>query len=195
MRLIVVITLSVLAGCASKLDQGVQNEVNWSSHRNTVLTIQHWSAAGKVGARQGEESTSFNLIWDQSNSDYDIRLFGPLGQGAVKIIGDDTQATLYEGNNETTASDLETLIAENHSIQLPLNALQYWVRGVPEPYQPATIALGAQGLIAELNQFGWVVRYTDYETTNPPMPRKFSLTRGDTAVKIIIKTWEIEQQP
>ena len=195
MRLILVIILSVLAGCASQLDQGVQSDVNWSSHRNRVLDIQHWSASGKVGARQGEASTSFNLIWTQSISDFDIRLFGPLGQGAVKITGDDTQATLYEGNNATTSSDLESLIAENHSIQLPLNALQYWIRGVPEPFQPATIALGTQGLISKLNQFGWVVSYADYEATEPPMPRKFSLTRGDMSVKIIVKTWELDAQP
>lgn len=195
MRQILVIILFVLTGCASQLDQGAYNDVNWSSHRNTVLAIQDWSASGKVGARQGETSTSFNLIWTQSTSDFDIRLFGPLGQGAVKITGDDTQATLVEGNNETTASDLESLIAENHSIQLPLNALQYWIRGVPEPYQPAKLALGTQGLISELNQFGWMVRYADYDTTEPPMPRKFSLTRGDLSVKIIIKTWEFETQP
>jgi len=195
MRALLFLLVLLLTGCASIPNQGITEDVHWASHRDSVLGIAQWSAEGKAGARQGESSTSFNILWHQWDNAYEIHLFGPLGQGAVLITGDATQARLDDGNQVITAPDLQTLIAENHSIQLPLNALQYWIRGVPEPRQPATIALGTQGLIAELNQLGWTVEYADYSPTEPPMPRKFSLSRGDTTAKIIIKSWDLEPTP
>lgn len=195
MRVMVVLLIVLLSGCASKLNQGAQNDGSWNDHRNSVLALAYWSLEGKAGARQGAESTSFNLVWTQQASAYEIHLFGPLGQGSATIVGDDTFAMLTQGSGLASAENLETLVAENHSIQLPLDALTYWIRGIPEPNQPAQIALGSQGLLAQMKQFGWEIIYTDYAQTVPPLPQKLTLIRADTSAKIIIKSWDLDTLP
>ncbi len=195
MRIVPLVLVLLLTGCASKLEQGAQNNGSWKEHRNRISTLEQWSLEGKTGARQGDASTSFNMVWTQQGSAFEIHLFGPLGQGSVSISGDDTFATLTQGSEQITASNLQTLVAENHSIQLPLDALTYWIRGIPDPSQPAQIALGSQGLLAHMLQLDWDIVYTDYGQTDPPLPRKFTISRADTSAKIIIKSWDLSTLP
>lgn len=182
----------LLAGCASSGKVQQQYSESWLDHAHKVERISHWTLDGKMGARQNDEATSFNIYWYQADERFNIRLSGPLGQGAVTINGLPGNVTMTSSQGTQKAASLHELMQRNSDIVLPLDQLQYWFRGIPDPHYRAGIRFNNDGLLAELRQNGWQVLYSDYHNDDLPMPRKFTLAKGDKSAKIVIKKWELE---
>ena len=83
--------LTLLAGCAAKqpreLMEGQGNPAQWQAHKVQISQIDGWQITGKLGLKTPEDSGSATLQWLQRQSYFDIRLSGPLGQGASRLIG------------------------------------------------------------------------------------------------------------
>lgn len=186
-RLTTVVICLLLAACAS------QNYRDMSSDQlRTMLhneQINAWSITGKVGISTPEDKDSANLNWRQCQQDFDIRMSGPLGQGAAKLVGDAEQVTLTTNDGESlSARDPEQLLWVELGWRLPLNDLFYWVRGFPAPNAPGRITALTDGFI----QSGWEVRY-DRLTDQAPytVPRKIIAQQRDIKVTLIIKQWDL----
>jgi outer membrane biogenesis lipoprotein LolB len=57
-----------------------------------------------------------------------------------------------------------------------VSGLQYWLKGVPAPGKLArTPKVNAEGLIVELEQNGWIIRYDAYTHYTHPTLKTLSL--------------------
>jgi len=187
-----VLALALLAGCASK--QVTRNKLkgDFLAHANTVQQTKNWTIDGKMGVRNGDEATSFNLFWAQDDEQFNLRLTGPMGQGAVTIEGLPGRVTMTSNQGVQNASSLEELLKDNTDLDLPLAHLLYWVRGLPNPDHKAGIRFNNAGLLEELQQDGWQVTYTEYHDMAPPLPRKFKVVNEKKSAKVVIKKWEFD---
>src|SRR5690606_1965932 len=83
--------LTLLAGCAAQqpreLTQGLGNPAQWQAHKVQISQIDGWQITGKLGLKTPDDSGSATLQWLQRQSYFDIRLSGPLGQGASRLTG------------------------------------------------------------------------------------------------------------
>ena len=152
------------------------------------LDIGEWSFKGKMAVRNANEASSFNVNWLQQGARYEIELFGPLGQGAVTISGDQNQAILTQGDESLQSNNLSNLVWEATQLDLPLDHLQYWVRAQPSPLETYSAVRNESGQITQISQAGWSVNITSYfeESDNP---KKLNFSRSTDNGKLVIREW------
>lgn len=195
-----------LGGCQTIPDQPSGAGIEWLQDDApfTVPLDDHaklsgWQFSGKVAVKSPEVNESANIVWrfaDQANS---VRLFGPLGAGAIKLDFDrygvqlsDSKGLLHRGNNA------EELLTEIVGWPIPIDALTYWLFGLPNPAQAYEYQTNEAGLVTTMKQAGWNISYSAHQDYPP---REGSLARKLLAqkelpndqvltVKIVTKAWQ-----
>ncbi|ODS22946.1 outer membrane lipoprotein LolB [Candidatus Endobugula sertula] len=152
----------------------------------------HWTMTAKLGIRTANNSGSATLNWQQQQDRYQIRLSGPLGQGAGKISGDNTYITIERANKPPLFSTKpEQLIQETFNWELPLQHLSYWVRGLPSPYSnQAEQDYANTGTLLQLRQSGWTLHYDRYHSIGRwLMPGRIKAQKETIKLTLVIKRW------
>ena len=153
-----------------------------------------WKITAKLGIRSKTNSGSVTLYWQQQQNRYHIRVIAPLGQGKGVLFGDNTFVTIERANKKTMYSDNPTeLIEKSFGWLLPLEHLNYWVRGLPNPLlDVAETSYNTTGTIASLQQSGWSLTYTDYQIIDTwlSMPKRIRAQKNDVILTLVIKQWE-----
>ncbi len=170
-------------------DNQQQLQPEWQAHAEQMAALDHWSLEGRVGARTANEGTSFNVIWEQQDARFRIQLSGPFGQNAAQVEGRPGYVLLETSDGRFAAESLDALLAETTEIDLPLNLLRYWVRGIPAPDIPASYRLNEQARLFELSQSGWLVVYDAYHEDRS-LPQRFSIERNQQSARIVIHEWQ-----
>jgi outer membrane lipoprotein LolB len=194
--ILAVISLICLAGCASISPSPLSQDksTSFESRTQALTPIQTWNVKGLIAIRTAKNAYSANWNWQQiTYSNYKIELFGPLGAGAVQLIGRRNFVMLHTSDGkEFTATHPESLLEQQLGWRLPVSYLYYWIRGLPVPAIPAEKHFDAYHHLSLLIQDGWRVDYPRYTPTNGiDLPNKMILTHPDITVKIIINRWQL----
>ncbi|MEE8057142.1 MAG: lipoprotein insertase outer membrane protein LolB [Pseudomonadales bacterium] len=150
--------------------------------------LHYWSLRGKIGIRDDHSATSAYLNWQQCGDYYNIRLSGPLGQGAAHLYGDKTRVTLQSSDNRPiTASTPEQLLVQQLGWEIPVSRLLYWIRGIPDPnlsYTPDD-----QGF----QQSGWQLSYPKRMSIDQyTLPSKAIAKHPQLKLTLILKHWNLQ---
>ena len=123
----------VMTGCSIQPDQTPAGE-SWKQRSAKLGQLEIWRAEGKVALRKADRSESASLSWTQRNNQTDLNLSGPLGFSATKISSDGKTLEINRAGtlNSYDISSRET-IAKETGWDLPLQALQHWLKGIPPP--------------------------------------------------------------
>ena len=96
--------------------------------------LANWAVRGRIGIRLPDTADSAYLNWQHCGEREEIRLSGPLGQGAAQLFSQPGSAMLQLASGEQHwAPDASTLLAGQLGWPVPLASLGYWVRGLPAP--------------------------------------------------------------
>jgi len=159
-----------------------------------------WQYSAKVGLSTNSIRESANLVWrfsDQSNS---VRLFGPLGAGAVKLEFDQYGVVLSDNKGVVhRGSSAEALLTEIIGWPLPVAALSKWLFVKPDLDLPFQYQLNELGQVVAIRQLGWQIDYSAYrDYQGQQMPRKLTATKnfssdelGLVTVKLVTKSWQL----
>lgn len=148
-----------------------------------------WSFKGKMAVQNEAESSSFNIYWLQQADNYQIELSGPLGQGLTTIKGQPGLVVLIHGDDLLYSDTLRNLLAENTTLDLPLDYLQYWVRALPVPEVPYQSSQNEHGQTTGIIQSGWNVSITSYFDQPDHLPKKLSFAKAQQSGKLVIREW------
>jgi outer membrane lipoprotein LolB len=196
--------LLMISGCAHR--GSFTPPPDLLAHQQQLQRITHWELNGKLGIRTSDESGSASLKWAQQLANYQINLSGPLGQKRMIITGIPGKVRLEQtGSAALEAKNAEALIKEAAGWTLPVTQLTYWVRGVPAPKQRIThLQQNESGLIAQLQQGGWSITYSNYknysyrdQTTTPhtdqtfSLPGKITAEHEDVRLILVIRDWQL----
>jgi len=152
-----------------------------------------FAVVGRVAVRYGEEAASGRVAWRHSESDDDLVLSTPLGQGIAEITRREGVYTLVSANRERlTATDPERLTEQALGYALPLGGLPDWLRGRPQAGVAAETRYEGRQL-AELRQQGWTIEYLAYDDDGR-LPRRIRLTRGALDIRLAIEEWQVAPQ-
>lgn len=183
----------LLAGCAR---QPLKPIDSWEAHQKRIVAVENWRISGKLGARFPENSGSARLRWLQQGQHYRIDLSGPFGQGQTRITGTPNSASLRQsGEAPIEADSAQELLWQTTGWLIPVEQLLYWVRGIPDPHsQPTHWQKTSAGLLAELTQKGWHLKYEDYTLVNETwhLPTRIVATRDDIRLTLVIYDWSLE---
>jgi outer membrane lipoprotein LolB len=149
-----------------------------------------FAVVGRVAVRYGEEAASGRVTWRHSESDDDLVISTPLGQGIAEITRRDGVYTLVNARRERlTAADPERLTEQALGYALPLGGLPDWLRGRAQPGMPAETRYDGDRLV-ELRQQGWTIEYLAYEDAGR-LPKRIRLTRDALDIRLAIEEWQV----
>jgi outer membrane lipoprotein LolB len=165
----------------------------WPGRRAELQSRTQFALRGRVAVAAAEDGFSAGLRWQQHASGADIRLDGPLGVGGLRIetVASELRLTTSHGerlDGVAARAELERRLG----FALPIEALRFWVQGVPAPGSEAseTRAPDAPRLI-RLEQQGWRIDYADYgQSDSGALPRRVAMTRAGARLRLVIETWE-----
>jgi outer membrane lipoprotein LolB len=185
--------LLILAGCATHpAHEAAPTAADLASPRYAV-----WQIRGRVSLIKGEQGWHARLNWREDSGHYRLDLSGPLGQGAVRVEGDDTGVRLRTADGrDYRARDVDALVQTVTGWQFPVAGIRYWVRGVPVPGEPAVVETDASGRLVRLVQSGWEISYDRFrDLEGRAWPTDLHLTTDDISVRLLVAEWTLGNAP
>ena len=183
-RATVLLLVILLGGCAAIPTTTVTG--------TSVAELTDWRFNGRISLTRGEEGWHAGLVWQELAGSFELKVAGPLGQGAFQLSGDADGVLLVDAQERRfTARDADALLAHVTGWVLPVSGLRYWVRGVQAPGSEASASRDAQGRLMRLQQDGWDINYSRYqEIDGTDWPAKLRLEREDIVVRLVIDQWQ-----
>ncbi len=153
---------------------------------------------GKLAVVEGEQSVSARFIWRQTGAAFSIDLWGPFGQGQMRLEGDGRELILRDAAGQVlTRGTGDEVMRAQLGWSLPLAVLPEWVQGRPHPGLPSTDrATDPEGRLTSFRQLEWTVALGRY---GPPkkasagreMPHQVNARQGIYRVRLAISEWQI----
>ena len=211
-RFSVIFLVAVLTACATPRPPSSPQESPWRTSANFFAQqeadyqdLDSWRYMAKVGVTTAEGRDQASMDWsfvDQANS---IRLYGPLGLGAVRIEFDDNGVVLADNKGVRHRGDnVQELLYQITGWPIPVDALTQWLFLLPNKDTTFRYRLNDQGQLQTLEQMGWSIDYADYKDySGKLMPRKITATyigsssvngsgadESQVKVRLISKRWQ-----
>jgi len=172
-------------------------EQRWTEHAGQAKQIQAWDLRARFAVRSDDQGGQATLSWQRTPERQFIQINGPLGRGVVRITQDAQGAHLVDAERrEFSATSAEELLQLYTGWHLPVNHLDWWVRGLPVPEVRAQRELDDQGRLRVLHQAEWEISYSEYlQVEQAGLPRRFTLARAATdfspalEVRFVIERW------
>jgi outer membrane lipoprotein LolB len=191
---------SVLAACVSQpVPRGVAPVDLAQAQAAGELrgAVLDWDLSGRIAVSNGDRGGSGRIDWRQRASGYTISLSAPVTRQSWQLSGNDLGARLDGiAGGPREGANVEALLRSATGWDIPVRALQDWIRGVgasgPE-YGPARLAYNAGGLPLRLEQAGWSIEYQDWHPAAsglPSLPRRIVARNGTASVKLVVDQWE-----
>ncbi|MEL0614893.1 lipoprotein insertase outer membrane protein LolB [Marinomonas arenicola] len=162
---------------------------------SSVSTIKQWEAEGRVGIRTEDDAVSGNFNWQHSPNTFDLRIYGPFGQGSTELSkSKDGKVVLAYEDQKVEGYDAEQLLKQRLGWQFPVRQVTYWIRGLPYPNTPSTIKKSQNSeLPEEITQDGWTISYQKFsDIRGLSLPQKMQVSRPPYRVNLIITQWTIQ---
>lgn len=169
-----------------------QQSQAWRQHRQAVSALQVWTLTARVSISNEHQAWNGVLEWRQEPGQYRMQFNAPFGQGAFQLQGNPRGALLrFADGQEFLANSAEEIIHSQLGWRLPVNALRYWVAGVPLPGSEPALALDGAGHLASLEQERWRIQYPDYvQVGDVALPRRVILQGEEFTVRLVIDHWD-----
>ena len=192
-RLIILVSLLLLSGCAGK--QQLIPQINWQQQQSRIKNIEQWTVTGRIGVKTPEQGFTANLNWQHREDKQKLRIYGSFGQTHAQIIQSESEATLEIPDEKIYRSDdIESLIIDVLGYPLPIEHLKYWILGLPYPDDNSGLIFDEQGYLKTINYQQWKISYSKYRTfpnmDNLHLPGKMLITDNRVTLKLSLRVWQ-----
>ena len=158
--------------------------------------VSAFDLTGRVNVRvESKAYPTGGIHWRHEPDSDELWLYSPLGSGVARMRQDASGAVLVASDGKQhRARDLKLLTREVLGWDLPLDGLQYWVRGLPWPALDTTEQqYDANGRPKLLRQGGWQVAYLDWSPAGVSgLPSKVDLSGEGLRVRLVIQEWKVD---
>lgn len=191
-RLILLFLIAGLAACESTPLRTVDGE-DWLRHQQQVAAQERWLMQGRVAIRYAEEGGQGLLHWRQQDESYDLRFYDALNRLQLHIEGNGNGVKLHARNGDVReASNAESLMQDYLGWAVPVDALRYWVRGLPEPSMEIRESQMSNSRLTQLAQGDWQIQYQRYEEVEGIwLPDLLKINAPDLIIKLVVEKWSL----
>ena len=191
--LLVLLLLNACTGVPVK-EPVSDNKAAYRDRAAKLGTIPEWGLVGRISLDDGDHGGSGRLQWDVRSDSSELDFHGAMGRGAWHLQIGPEGAVLKEANGvEQSASAVNDLIQARMGWPIPVDALQWWVRGLAAPGAIEDEELDSEGLLVKLEQFGWSVDFSRYDSVaGMVLPKRLNATRDNYRVKLAISRWQMD---
>jgi outer membrane lipoprotein LolB len=185
MRAVLISTALLLSACQSR------SLIPEQPLPSSVAALNNWNLSGRLGYRAGNDGGSASLDWRQRQHDGEMRFSGPVGIGSARLFWSPQGVTLDTGKEQFEAASSAELAWRLTGLWLPVEALQFWVRGLPWPDSQWQEKRNEQGQLEQLEQLGWQLNFSDYQQIEQlSLPQKIRASQQDQRFTLVIRKWE-----
>lgn len=154
---------------------------------------------GRLAVKQGDDGFASNFLWQHATGRDEIELWGPLGQGRSRLVGDDQEVTIYTAKGEIYHEpNPEAGMKRWLGFTLPLAALTHWIRGEVAPGYPTDAhSADGNGDLSVLEQLSWRIEFSGYVAHGDGrrLPGRIVAVRGDVKVTLLPGEWSFATTP
>lgn len=193
----IIIAAFFLTSCASLPERPPVADVEaaWSFRQAALTRLQSWDLRGRLAMRTEETGAHASLHWVREQRMHRMNLAGPFGGGRVRVIYNDDSAELRDASGEVyRGASVQEVLARATGWWLPLEGLNYWVLGLPEPGVPAVSELDQWGRLKTLTQEGWHIDFLEYtQGGGLDLPKRVFISRKPNGKEVLEARIAIEQ--
>jgi len=170
------------------------NKAVYQDRAAKIGAVSEWGLVGRISLDDGDRGGSGRLQWDVESDSSELDFHGAMGRGAWHLQISPGRATLKEANGaEQTAAGVNTLIQDRMGWPIPVEALQWWVRGLAAPGSIEDEVLDSESRLIHLDQFGWSVDFNRYDSVaGVALPVRLDARRDSYRVKLAISRWRMD---
>lgn len=202
MRLLLVAVVLVLAACASLPERApVENPAAvWRARQKQLTRVDGWDLRGRLALRTDNEGASASLRWVRNGQRHQLNLAGPFGGGRVRLTYDDHRAELRDADGGVyRGTSMQELLLRATGWLLPIEGMNYWVLGLPDPLVPAQSTLDRWGRLKSLQQLGWNIDFLDYTQAGAfELPKRVFIKHESAGVsdaeieaRLVVENWSV----
>lgn len=192
------------AGCAAlPARPPVENPAAvWQARQSRLARLNAWDLRGRLALRTDREGANASLRWVRDHERHRMNLVGPFGGGRVRLTYDRGSAELRDADGKIyRGTSMQQLLLRATGWNLPIEGMNYWVLGLPEPDAPARSTLDPWGRLKLLDQLGWDIRFLEYtEVEGYELPKLVFIRHtssgaagADVEARLVIETWEVRK--
>ncbi|GMR20951.1 MAG: lipoprotein insertase outer membrane protein LolB [Gammaproteobacteria bacterium] len=198
-RVLLLISLAlILPACTTAPESLRRHSALWPARQQALTGLQSWRLQGRLALKSEDEGIQLGLRWQRQGPHHRIHLFGPLGSGQARLELNEAGAVLWDGKGQRHEGESgQELLYRVTGWLLPVDALVYWVRGLPWPGLPSWARWDAQGRLRELTQDDWNVSYQKYQQFQQyELPTSVRILRQanddvtELEVRLVVDLWQ-----
>ena len=191
------VVLLAVSACSrnGQLADDPATEALWVRQQAVATEVTQWNLYARGALRLEGEAHNIGIRWQRyADGRFMMLLEAPFGQGVLRISATASGQYLLRlpDGQLFENSSAEALLHEVTGWSLPIDGLDYWVRGLPHPDSVHSLRLDSAGRAQSIRQDNWDIAYRDYfsEVNEPPLPRRLSLTNDKLMLKLVIERWQ-----
>ena len=197
--LLLLIFTSLFTACQT-VDLTKKNDdqrFNWAAHQQQVAALNTWRLAGKLLLQEKGTQYLLFLDWERFSPEHFILYIRAQFGISLLTVEQKNQQYLVNitGKKPLVTQDLNTVIQEKSGLDLPYQALEYWVKGIPYPdYAVDARKFNQSGYLTYLQQGKWNIRYHAYmdvtDATAIPglqLPKHIQVSREEQEITLFIR--------
>lgn len=189
-RRYVVIGCLLLSACAQTPHWPQRS---FAERMQRLAQIQSWKLRADLSVEDHDSAYRVSWYWScQGPQLYYMVLMAPLNVKSARLVVRPTGAMMQVSDQPMRrAASAALLLKETWGHDWPIDAMRYWIRGMPAP-GPKQVQLDANQHITELSQFGWTVHFGAYQWLGTvALPGEFLLHKGDLDLHVQVNHWQI----
>lgn len=190
-------TLVTLAACSSLQTVSTPDAEQRAARTDRLQQLSDWTLDGRIAVKHQAGGGQGNLLWSQSDDTADIRLSGPLGVGASRILWMPDEVVFERAGERLTErytgpAAAETFVRDQLGWQLPVSSIRFWVLGVPDPAFSYNEETAADGTLLVLQQRGWKMSYSAFAAVEDEvLPQKLVVENDAVRLRLVADSWEL----
>lgn len=165
----------------------------WQDRERTLAHVTHWRSEGRLALSNGGDGLNADYTWAQFGDVYNIALRGPFGAGAVTILGSPWGVAVRHSDAELLLGyDAQSLLHQHFGWTLPVDAVEHWVVGRPDPATTYEIDVDPSGRVVRLRQAEWTVEFKSYVAVGDlELPSKVFARNRNLGLRMVVDRWTI----
>ena len=160
----------------------------------TLASLSRWSFTGRIAVQAANDGWSGTIHWVQQDQNYAIEIRGPVGAGTARLNRSEQGSVLRLSDEQSfSGRDARALLVEHFGWDIPVDALQLWIIGRPDPALEKQFELDDAGRLLRLRQLGWDVEYKRYARAgNFDLPEKIFAHNERAQFRLFVDEWSTQ---
>lgn len=191
LRLIFVIFLLFLSGCASIYFDNATVKENWQQE---LITKKQWEVSGKLAIISPEKRQSANLFWQTTPLSEQLELTSFIGTSVLSLKRENGITSLNIDGRTHTSNNAQQLVYQLTGLNLPFVDNTNWLKGLPDTTEFSSDELNrvTMATITDSQNKQWQIKYNSYQKHGGYwLPYSVVLSHQNISLKLKVYSWQI----